>query len=141
LGAQMTAPSGDVTSDLLYRDLNLDSRHDVALSDTIGGDVVSGLATNGYTNCPPPTAAYLAAKICAPTGSTWPGSFTLRASGNAPSGVVRLEVWIDGKKVYQRWNDQLGKSFTLPAGQHRVVVEAVDKYKGNSATTAIVNVQ
>ncbi|ABF43093.1 Integrin-like protein [Candidatus Koribacter versatilis Ellin345] len=139
--ALMSGPSGDVTSDMFYRDLNLDSRHDVALSDTIGGDVVSGLATNGYTNCAPPTAANPAAKICSPTGSSWPGTFTLRASGNSPSGIVRMEVWIDGVKKYQKWNDQLGKSFTLSAGQHRITVVAVDKYKGDGRTTAIVNVQ
>jgi hypothetical protein len=137
---QVAGPSGDVTSDLIYRDLNLDSRHDFVLSDVIGGDVAVGLATSGYTNCPPPSSAFLIGKICSPTGTT-ASTFILRASGNSPSGIKRLEVWIDGVKRYQRWNDQLAKSFTLSSGQHRIAVVAVDKYKGSGESVAIVKVQ
>jgi FG-GAP-like repeat len=133
-------PSGDITSDLIYRDLNLDSRHDVALTDVVGGDVAVGIATSSYTNCAPPPSSFLIGKICTPIGTTT-SPFILRASGNSPSGIKRLEVWIDGVKRYQRWNDQLAKSFTLSPGQHRIAVVAVDKYKGTGQSVAIVNVR
>jgi hypothetical protein len=63
---------------------------------------------------------------------------TVRASGNSPVGVKRLEVWIDGKKQYAKLNDQLAKSFTLAAGTHRIAVVAVGRYKGTS--TKAINV-
>ena len=135
-----SAPSGDVTSDLFYRDLNLDSRHDIVLADLIGGSYSIGLASSGYTNCPPPNSASIAAKICSPT-TTAPSTFILHASGNSPSGIKRLEVWIDGVKQYQRLNDQLARSFTLTTGTHRVVVVAVDKYEGTGKTVENITVQ
>jgi hypothetical protein len=137
---EVAGPSGDVTSELIYRDLNLDSRHDVALSDATGGDIVVGLATSGYTNCAPPPSSSTIGKICSPIG-TAPSTFVLHASGNSPSGIKRLEVWIDGVKKYQKWNDQIAKSFTLSAGQHKISVVAVDRYKGTGASNAVINVQ
>jgi hypothetical protein len=60
----------------------------------------------------------------------------LKASGNSPAGVNQLQVWIDGKKQYIKWGDQVAKKFTLNSGKHRIAVVANDKFSG-SATTAV----
>jgi hypothetical protein len=65
----------------------------------------------------------------------------VRGAGNSPSGVKRVEIWIDGSKRYQRWNDQVVKSLTLPHGQHRISVVAVDRYKGSGGAVSIINVK
>lgn len=135
------APGADITTGLIYRDLNLDGRQDVAFTDALSGDMSVGLATTGTENCAPPASSSIAAKICAPVGTTSSTTFTVKASGNSPSGIKRLEVWIDGVKKYQKWSDQVAKSFTLSAGQHRIAVVAVDKYKGTAESVALVEVK
>lgn len=64
----------------------------------------------------------------------------VRASGNSPAGVIQLQVWIDGKKQYVKWGDQLSKGFTLSSGRHKIAVVANDKYVGSAKTSVIVNV-
>ncbi len=126
---------------VVARDMNLDSRHDIL--DTVWMDdlVWVGLNTSAYGNCPPPGSATIAAKICAPANGAMPTSPVLvKASGNSPAGVVRLEVWVDGVKKYQKWNDQLAKTIALSSGSHRVTVVAVDMYNGTAKTSVTVNV-
>jgi hypothetical protein len=143
LGANLPVPSGFGLP--IVRDLNLDSRHDVILARDDGGTSTTidvGLNTSAFTNCPPPSSANLAAKICTPfTNATVSSPVLIRASGNSPAGVGRLELWVDGVKQYQKWNDQLAKRLTLTPGSHRVVVVAVDLYKGTAKSTITVNVQ
>lgn len=134
-------PSSEV-ADFLERDLNRDSRHDIAWSEWLDGSVRVGLNTSGYTNCTPPSSAKISAKICGPlAGSTFSGSTLVKASGNSPAGVKRLEVWIDGVKKYKKWGDQLNKRFVLSPGRHRIAVIAVDRYAGRSTAAVYVNVQ
>ena len=124
------------------RDLNLDSRHDVLESMGMDDDVAVELNSSAYTNCNPPSSANIAAKICTPIANASVASPVLiRASGNSPAGIQRLEVWLDGVKKYEKWNDQLAKSISMTAGSHRVTVVAVDMYKGTSKTSVTVNVQ
>ena len=76
-----------------------------------------GIQTGGWKNCPPPSSANLAAKICGITdGATVTSPVRVKASGNSPAGVNQLQVWIDGKKKYVKWGDQLSRSFTLIQG-------------------------
>jgi hypothetical protein len=129
----------------IARDLNLDSRRDVLLTEeteNVEDNVLEvGLNTSAYTNCAPPSSANLAAKICTPgANATVSSPVLIRASANSPAGVARLEVWVDGVKRYQKWNDQLAKSLTLSSGSHRVVVVAVDVYKGIAKSTITINV-
>jgi hypothetical protein len=138
-GSAMNGPGGN--TDLVARDFNLDSRHDLAISSQFGGGWVAAINTNAYTNCAPPSAANLAAKICGPANNSSVASPVLvRASGNSPAGIQRLEVWIDGVKKYEKWNDQLAKKFTLAAGSHKITVIAVDMYKGTAKTSVTVTV-
>lgn len=62
----------------------------------------------------------------------------MKASGNSPAGVNQMQVWIDGKKKYVKWGDQLAKRFTLSSGKHRIAVAANDRFIGSAK--AIVNV-
>lgn len=134
-------PSSEV-ADFLERDWNRDSRHDIAWSEWLDGSVRVGLNRNAYTNCTPPSSAKLLAKICGPiAGSTFTGSTLVKASGNSPVGVKRLEVWVDGVKKYQKWGDQMNKRIFLSPGRHRIAVVAVDKYVGRSTAAVYVNVQ
>lgn len=134
---------GDSTSELDFRDLDLDSRTDMVVPVFFpDSEVHVLLQKGGYVNCPGDSSASLNAKICAPANNANVAtSFLVTAAGNSPVGVKRLEVWVDGKKVYQKLADQMNKKITLTAGRHRLVVVAVDKYVGTSSTVEYVNVQ
>jgi hypothetical protein len=137
---QIDSPSA---VDVEFRDLNLDSRTDLVVPEYFpSGEVNVYMASNGYKNCTGVTSASLTAKICGPVSNadvTSPVAVT--AAGNSPIGVQRLEVWVDGKKVYQKLGDQMNKKITVTAGKHRLTVVAVDKYVGTASTTEYVNVQ
>lgn len=129
------------TTQLFARDMNLDARVDVL--DTLRNDdhVVIAENSSAYTNnCWPPSSAAIAARVCAPTAGTAASPVLIRASGNSPAGVVRLEVWVDGVKKYQKWDSQLAKRIALSSGSHRVTVVAVDMYSGTAKTSVNTNV-
>ncbi len=130
-------------TEVKFRDLNLDSRQDIVLPEYFSdSEVVVELATSGFKNCSGTSSASLRSKICAPANNATVSSPVLvTAAGNSPIGVQRLEIWVDGKKVYQKLGDQLNKRITLSAGQHRLVVVAVDKYVGTASTVETVNVK
>jgi len=121
-----------VPSGLVARDMNLDSRHDLVnatleLGNEQGGWQVLG-NNNGQTNCAPPNSSRLAAKICSPANNaTVPSTLTVKGSGNSPAGVKRMELWVDGQKRFEEWNDQLHTTISLTPGRHRIVVQAVDQ--------------
>jgi hypothetical protein len=122
------------------RDLNLDSRHDLIGASGFSSGLEVALNTNNTNNCPPPASDAIRAKICSPT-STASTSFQVRASGNSPAGIGRLELWVDGNKRVQTLNDQLRFNLTLSPGTHRVVVVAVDRYIGSASTVRNITVQ
>lgn len=120
----------------VLRHFNRDSQLDIIVP---ADSVYRFLAQNAPTNCTPPSPANLSAHICTPTtNATVSSTFTVRAAGDSPAGVVRMELWVDGKKVFENWGDQLKRSITLSAGTHRVVVHSIDRYKGFG--TAITNI-
>jgi hypothetical protein len=127
---------------LLFRDLDLDSKHDFVQTFDPFAEVVVNLARTGaFTNCAPPGSGAVHAKICVPAGTAVTSPVLVRASGNSPVGIKRLEVWIDGKKQTQRLNDQLARRFMLSPGTHRIAVVAVDKYRGTAVAARQVTVQ
>jgi FG-GAP-like repeat len=138
LGTQGTLP-GDWISAVTFRDMDGDSRADYAVIDWGANQLGIGIQTGGWKNCTPPSSANLAAKICGiSNGATVSSPLLVKASGNSPAGVNQLQVWIDGKKQYVKWGDQLSKRFTLAKGKHRISVVANDKFIGSAKT--IVNV-
>ncbi|MFL6299425.1 MAG: FG-GAP repeat domain-containing protein [Terriglobales bacterium] len=139
-GTQASMSDFDM-ADLLARDFNLDSRHDLAVSTWMSEGWDAFTNTNAVANCTAPSSANLAAKICGPANNASVTSPVLvKASGNSPAGVERLELWVDGKKSTERWNDQLAKNLTLSPGAHRIAVVAVDMYKGTATQAITVNV-
>jgi hypothetical protein len=125
------------------RDINLDGLHDLVLGlfSQGGTEVIVGFNQNGTPNCPPPPSNVLQAKMCSPGSSTSSTTFTIKGSGNSPVGIKRVELWVDGHKVFQTLNDQLQKTLTLSQGTHQITIVAVDKYIGFAKATRSVHVQ
>jgi hypothetical protein len=87
------------------------------------------LNQNARTNCIPPGSATLAVRICTPAANAGVRStFTVKAAGNSPPGVKRMELWVDGFKRAQNFSDQLRATISLALGTHRVTVVAIDLY-------------
>jgi hypothetical protein len=117
---------------LVVRDMNLDSRHDFGDSTSQDGNEQAGwdiwANDNAQTNCPPPNSSKLAAKICSPAANAIVGAtLTVTGSGNSPAGVKRMELWVDGKKRFEEWNDQLLATISLTQGRHQIIVQAIDQ--------------
>ncbi len=131
LGTQGTLPDNDIDLAAALRDLDGDSRVDYAVISWNTAQLGIGIQTGGWKNCPPPSSANLAAAICGiKDGDSVTSPVLLKASGNSPAGVNQMQVWIDGKKKYVKWDDQLSKEFTLSPGTHRIAVVANDKFIG-----------
>jgi FG-GAP-like repeat len=117
---------------MITRDMNRDSLQDIIVASAgidLGPD--DGFAEvmlnqNALANCPSPGSDIVRVKICSATTGT--DSLTVKASGNSPSGVKRVELWIDGTKRTQAFSDQLGATVAVAAGMHCVTLVAVDLY-------------
>ena len=128
-------------SGFVARDLNLDSRPDVLIPSWMGNGFTYGRNTSAYTNCAPPDSSKLQAKICIPVvNGSVSNPITVRAAGNSPIGVKRMEIWADGKKVNQELNNQIAKLVTLSPGVHSLTVVAVDEYLGYASVTEKITV-
>jgi hypothetical protein len=139
-GGGLVTPTG-----LIARDVNFDSRHDIGESSLDIGTEEAGwqIVTNdnARTNCPPPNSARLRARICSPAANATVGSsLTIKGSGNSPAGVKRMELWVDGSKRFEEWNDQLLATISLTRGRHRIVVQAIDQDDSFSPTPIFVTV-
>ena len=127
---------------LTIRDLNLDSRHDLAFTAHNGPGGFSAtevkLNQNALTNCAPPGSGTLAVKFC--SAATGINVLSVKASGNSPNGVKRVELWIDGSKRAQAFSDQLKARVGVAAGKHTVTVVGVDLYDKIVKKTITVSV-
>jgi hypothetical protein len=117
----------------VMRDLNRDSRLDLAYAgyDAIGDDMAGtflDINDNSAKNCTPPSPAHLAVRFCSPTISqvTAGQPFRVSAAGDSPAGVKRLELWVDGRKVFETWDYQMRTWITVGPGTHRMEIVAVD---------------
>jgi len=135
-------PNGERTTQLIVRDFSLDSRHDLAFTanNPLPGieatDVL--LNQNALTNCAPPGSGTLAVHIC--TAPTATNSLTVKAAGNSPNGVKRVELWVDGSKLTQAFSDQLNAKVAVAAGTHQVTIVGVDLYDAIVKKTITVTV-
>jgi hypothetical protein len=128
-------------AELVARDVSLDSRHDLVGAAGIDFSAQAAINISAFTNCPPPKSGTMAAKICGPANNASVTSPVLvKGSGNSPAGIQRLEIWVDGVKKYQKWNDQVAKGISMAAGAHRVTIVAVDAYKGTAKASVTVTV-
>lgn len=138
----VTGLDGNNTA-IAIRDLNRDSRHD--LMDTTFGlppDNNSGasffLNANAAPNCPAPGSQTVSVAVCSLTPTT--NAISVTASGNSPNGVKRLELWVDGKKLTQAFNDQMNATVSVAAGTRSVTIVAVDLYDAIFKKTMTVTV-
>ncbi len=135
-------PGANGPSTLTVRDLNLDSRHDlaVAVNNPLAGVEATEvmLNQNAVTNCAPPGSGTLAVHVC--SANTGINSLTVKAAGNSPNGVMRVELWIDGSKRAQTFSDQLNAKVGVAAGKRIVTVVGVDLYGALVKNTFTVNV-
>jgi regulation of enolase protein 1 (concanavalin A-like superfamily) len=128
---------------IAIRDLNRDSRHDF-IATTFGlppeNDSFAAfmLNTNAAPNCPAPGSQTVRVAVCSITPTT--NAITVKASGNSPNGVKRLELWVDGKKRTQAFNDQIKARVSVAAGARRVTIVAVDLYDAIGKKTMTVTV-
>jgi hypothetical protein len=116
---------------IAIRDLNRDSRHDFMVttfglppSNDSGAEFV--LNANAAPNCPAPGSQTVSVAVCSITPTT--NALTVKASGNSPNGVKRLELWVDGTKLAQAFNDQINASVSVATGTRSVTIVAVDLY-------------
>ena len=138
--AEVTAASTPGPNSLpALRHFNRDSQMDILVPSS---SVVTLFERNAPTNCTPPPTSVLATSICYPhNGATVSKSLTVKAAGDSPAGVARMELWIDGNKVFEVWGDQLKHPVTLSAGTHRVVVQSFDRYTGLAKKAITVTAQ
>lgn len=114
-------------------------KRDVALVDATGLSVF--LNTTGTSGDPCTFPAGIGLHRCLPAGG---GSGTspvhvLATYKAAAQPVLRIEVWVDGKKVFQDYSDVVNTSVSLAPGKHQfsiVGVDATGKFvKANSTYT------
>ncbi|HEY2391585.1 MAG TPA: FG-GAP-like repeat-containing protein [Candidatus Angelobacter sp.] len=131
---------------MLVRDLDGDSRHDLVVTSIgVNGSGVGTWIfhnTDAATNCAAPGSGTVNVNICSPANNAnVPASFTVLASGNAPAGIKRLEIWVDGTKRAETLNDQFRGTITLTPGSHRLTVVGVDQFDALFKKPITLNVQ
>jgi FG-GAP-like repeat/Bacterial Ig domain len=116
------------------RDLNLDGRHDLVVP---AGSSYVLLNTSATVMCTPPGSSTLQVHLCGPaSGATVSRTFTVTAGANSPAGVKLMQLYVDGKKSFELWNDQLKRTITVTAAKHRISIVAIDRY-GKTTTKTI----
>ena len=77
---------------------------------------------------------------CGPAyGSTVKGpGVSFKATARAATGPVnRLELWVDGHKLFQTFSDRLNRTQTLSKGKHAATVVEVDSAGGLIKTNVV----
>jgi hypothetical protein len=47
-----------------------------------------------------------------------------------------MQLYVDGKKSFELWNDQLKRTITVTAAKHRIAIVGVDRF-GKTASKVI----
>jgi len=124
---------------LLLRDVNNDGMPDVI--GTMPDVLQVELNTSATPDCSSPNSSKVAAHVCLPAaGSTVGSSFSVRAAANAPTSILRIEEWLDGKKVYQQLSNQVRNTLTTTPGTHTLTVIPVDIYGNYIKQTETITV-
>ena len=112
---------------------------DVALVDTVGLAIFLNTTSTSKDPCSYPNAPGL--HNCGPAnGSSGPATIhVLDAYKASVQPAQRIEFWVDGKKLFQEYQDFLNTTVTLSVGTHQLSVVGVDatgKYiKSNTTYT------
>jgi hypothetical protein len=111
--------------------INADGRMDVvtfATGQTSNSSVLSvWMNTSAGGNCLYPSTA-AGVNICSPgDGASAGGDMQISATGKGVYGPVqRMEVWMDGSKQLQIFNDEVNSRLNIPSGKHTITINAVD---------------
>lgn len=110
---------------LLLHDVNNDGMPDeIGTSPSV---LQVELNTSATPDCSSPNSSKVAVHTCLPAaGSTVATTFSVRAAANAPTSILRIEEWLDGKKVYQQLSNQVRNTLTTTPGTHTLTVIPVD---------------
>lgn len=133
-------PTPDELNDLQIRDMDNDGKEDLIYSQWYSPSF--GVARNAGTtvNCATPSSSALRASICSPSGTSSASPMIVKAAGNAPTSVKRMEVWVDGAKKSESYDDQIATTVALNAGSHTLTVVTIDIMDQFSKTTKTVTV-
>jgi hypothetical protein len=115
----------DGFSGLLTHDLKNDGQMDiVSISPS---SILVNLNTSAKPDCVPPNSSAAGSTVCSPASGEKVGpAFPVRASANGPVDILRMEEWLDGKKVFQSLSNQLRNSITASVGPHTLTIVTVD---------------
>lgn len=115
----------DGFSGLLTHDLKNDGQMDIV---TISPNSIQvRLNTSAKPDCVPPNSSAAGSTVCSPASGEKVGpTFPVRAAANGPVDILRMEEWLDGKKVFQSLSNQLRNSITASAGPHTLTIVTVD---------------
>jgi hypothetical protein len=112
-------------SGLLTHDLKNDGQTDIVSPSPIG--ILVELNTSAKPDCVPPNSSAAGSTICSPASGEKVGpAFPVRAAANGPVDILRMEEWLDGKKVFQSLSNQLRNNITVSAGPHTLTIVTVD---------------
>ncbi|HZS27568.1 MAG TPA: VCBS repeat-containing protein [Candidatus Angelobacter sp.] len=115
----------DGFSGLLAHDLKNDGQMDIV--STSPNSILVELNTSAKPDCVPPNSSAVGSTVCSPASGEKVGpTFPVRAAANGPVGILRMEEWLDGKKVFQSLSNQLRNSITASAGPHTLTIVTVD---------------
>src|SRR5207248_6300166 len=93
---------GQQPTDVGLRDLNLDARPDLAVSNAGSNSASVLLNVNAPEGCMPPGSGSADVRICSPAANATVSSpLLVGAAGTSPSGTSRMEDWLDGVKQSQ----------------------------------------
>jgi hypothetical protein len=112
-------------SGLLTYDLKNDGQMDI-VSTSLASLLVE-LNTSAKPDCVPPNSSAAGSTVCSPaSGEKVGATFPVRAAGNGPVDILRMEEWLDGKKVFQSLSNQLRNNITVTVGPHTLTIVTVD---------------
>jgi FG-GAP-like repeat len=112
-------------SGLLTHDLKNDGQMDIVSISPVS--ILVELNTSAKPDCVPPNSSAAGSTVCSPASGEKVGTtFPVRAAGNGPVDILRMEEWLDGKKVFQSLSNQLRNSITASAGPHTLTIVTVD---------------
>jgi hypothetical protein len=115
----------DGFSGLLTHDLKNDGQMDIV---TISPNSIQvRLNTSAKPDCVPPNSDAAGSTVCSPASGEKVGpTFPVRAAANGPVDILRMEEWLDGKKIFQSLSNQLRNNITASAGPHTLTIVTVD---------------
>jgi hypothetical protein len=126
---------------ILLHDVNNDGLPDVVATSPQVLQVE--LNTTATPDCSSPNSSKVAIHTCSPAaGSTVGSTFSVRAAANAPTSILRIEEWLDGKKVYQQLSNQVRNTLTTTPGTHTLTLIPVDvfgTYVKQAETITVIN--